>query len=295
MRLPSRVIALAALVVVAITCTDAPTGPKSTDRQPAAAFGGARLALSPSFSPSATTAYNTLAAFALEVTRVRVVLTAADGKVVKDTVIEFPPGQDRISIELPVTITGIEQTFTALLQLLDATAQVLFSGTQQVVARSGSLPAAAPPPVEINYVGPGVNVRTVRLTPSDASIAASSGVTISASGLDSAGALVTNTPFRFTLSDAALATMAPQGTNGVTVTGTGRRGTVTITAITPTGITGTARVGFIPPPASLAVVSGGGQTVQAGRAAPAPFVVEVRASDGLPVPGVAVSFAASGT
>ena len=292
MRRPSRLLAFSALVVVAVTCTDAPTGPKPA----AVGSSGAHLSLSPSFSPSATTAFNTLAAFALDVSSVRIVLTAADGKVVKDTTIDFPTSQVQLSIDLRVPISGAEQTFSALVQLRDALSRVLFSGTQQVIARAAGLPGATPPPpVVLNYVGPGASVRTVRLTPSDASIAASSGVTINASAMDSSGAVV-NSPFSFRVSDAALATLVPEGANGVTVTGTGRRGTVTVTAVTPTGIAGTARVVLIPPAASLAVVSGSGQSDSVGRALPLPLVVRALDATGAPVPGVTVSWAVvSGT
>ncbi|MEP6990211.1 MAG: Ig-like domain-containing protein, partial [bacterium] len=96
----------------------------------------------------------------------------------------------------------------------------------------------------------------------------------------------------WTTSDATLAIVTPTGSATATVTGQGRRGTVAISAVTPTGIAGTTHVSFIPAPARIVVVGGGAQTGVAGSTLPQPLIVEVQATDNLPVPGAPVTFTA---
>ena len=115
---------------------------------------------------------------------------------------------------------------------------------------------------------------------------------VTATAVDASGADVTDLLVSWTTSDATLATVTPNGNASATVTSLGRRGTVTITASTPTSITGTSRLTLVPASARIVVISGGGQTGAAGVAMAQPLVVEVQASDNLPVPGAAVAFRA---
>src|SRR4051812_25123351 len=99
MRPILRAAGLLALVVVAITCADAPTGPHgSRDALPASA----RIGLTPSFSADAARAYRSLVDFGFDVASVRIRLTAANGTVAKDTVIAFPSTQDTLQVDLSV-------------------------------------------------------------------------------------------------------------------------------------------------------------------------------------------------
>ncbi len=288
MRLRLRAAPLLALVVVAITCTDAPTGPGASR---GAAASASHLRMSPSFSPAASSAYRALAALGIEVTEVHVHLTAADGTT-RDTTIAFPAGQDTLVIDITVPGAAIGQTFTALLELRNDQHVVLFSGTQVVVVRASTLGTETPPVVVIQYTGPGTRTRTVTVAPPDTTAGATASIPARATAVDSSGAVVSDLLVGWTSSDATLATVTPTGSATATVTGQGRRGTVTISAVTPTGIAGTTHVSFIPAPARLVVVSGGAQTGVAGSTLPQPLVVEVQASDNLPVPGVPVTFSA---
>ncbi len=287
MRLRLRAAGFFALAVVAITCTEAPTGP----RDGRGAMSARHLSMAPSFSPAAAQVYSNLAAFGIEVTEVHIQLTAPDGTA-RDTTISFPAGQDTLVIDIPVDAGGTDQTYTALLELRNDAHMVLFSGTQKVIARTFSLVPETPPVVVISYTGPGTKTKTVAVSPGDLTTGASATIPVSATAIDSSGAPVTDLLVRWTTSDATLATITKNGDFTASVVAQGRRGTAIISAITPSGITGTSRFTFVPPATKVVVISGGGQTGVAGSLLPAALVVEVQASDNLPVAGVPVVFSA---
>ena len=286
MRLRLRAAGFLALAAVAITCTDVPTSPKETR---GTTLMPGHLRMSPSFSPAAARIYGGLAAFGIEVTEVHVVLTAPDGST-RDTTISFPPGRDTLFIDIPIPSGQTDQAFTALLELRNDQHVVLFSGTQTVIARAANLPPLSAPAVVIQYTGPGTKTKTVAVSPPDTTVPASASVPFRASAVDSSGGTVTDLLVRWTTSDASIATATTTGNATAAVAGQGRRGVATITAITPSGIAGSTRITFVPPPARLVVVSGGAQTGVAGSVLAQPFVVEVQAADNLPVPGATVTF-----
>ncbi|MEP6992021.1 MAG: hypothetical protein ABJA80_13905, partial [bacterium] len=188
MRLRLRAAALLALVVVAITCTDAPTGPGASR---GAAASARHLRMSPSFSPAASNAYRALAALGVEVTEVHVHLTGADGTT-RDTTIAFPAGQDTLVIDITVPGGATGQTFTALLELRNDQHVVLFSGTQVVVARASTLGTETPPVVVIQYTGPGARTKTVTVAPPDTTAGATASIPTRATAVDSSGAVVSD-------------------------------------------------------------------------------------------------------
>ncbi|MEO5815218.1 MAG: Ig-like domain-containing protein [Gemmatimonadaceae bacterium] len=288
MRQRLRAVGLFALAIVAITCTDAPTSPTKIK---SGASGVANIRMSPSFSPDAARIYKGLAAFGLSVTEVHVVLTGPDGSK-KDTVIAFPASQDQITIEIPVPSSATDQAFDALVELRNDQHVVLFSGHQTVIARAANLPTQTPPLVVISYTGPGKGTKTVTVLPPDTTIAGTTTVGIRATAIDSAGLPVPNLLVQFAVSDATLAVVTSTGDATGTLTGLGKRGTATLSAITPTNITGTSRITFVPPAARIVVISGNGQTGAAGSTLAQQLVVEVQATDNLPVPGASVTFRA---
>ena len=283
-----RSVGLLALAVVAITCTDAPTSPTKTNPTGA---GTARIRMSPSFSPEAARIYSGLAAFGLEVTEVHVLLTGPDGSK-KDTVIAFPVGQDQLTIEIPVPSSGTDQAFDALIELRNDQHVVLFSGHQTVIARAGGLQPENPPVIVISYTGPGKSTKTVTFSPPDTTIAGTASVGIRATAVDSAGLPVPNLLVQFVVTDATLAVATSTGDATGTLTGLGKRGVTTVSAVTPLGVAGSSRITFVPATARVVVISGNGQTGVAGRPLALPLVVEVQATDNLPVPGASVTFRA---
>ena len=287
MRPTLRAAGLFALVVVAITCADAPTGPSrggGSDRT------AARLGFAPSFSAEAARAYRSLVEFGFDVTNVRVRLTAADGRVAKDTVFSFPATQDTLQMDFSVQMQGSEQTFTALLELRDANNVVLFSGTRLVTARAGVVPGASQPAISLEYSGPGRDARALSVSPSDVTIAATGTTALAATALDAAGGVVSELLVRWTSSDSTLATLSATGGASAEIRGTGKRGVATITALTPTGLAASAKITLVPAASRLVVISGSAQTGVAGGALSQPLVVELQAADGGPVPSGSVAF-----
>jgi len=280
-----RLAVLAAIATMAIACSDAPTNsdPES---------GRGQIGLAPSFSASATLAYQQLAAFGTEVTRVHVRLVAPDGST-RDTSIAFPVTMSELEVELQVPLRTAGQTFRADLELLNSDGVVLFSGSQQVVAqisigRAGRAPAS----VQLNYTGPGAGAKSVAVSPATGSILGGASLPVTAIGKDANGGQLADLLVRWTTSDATIATVTPTGNSVATVTSTGKRGSVTISAMTPLGLAGTSVLSVIPTAAKLVVISGSGQTGAAGDSLAQPFVVEVQAVDNLPVPNAPVSFRA---
>lgn len=284
MRRLLRLTAIAAASCVASACTDvtSTSGPLTP---------GARIGLAPSFTPVAARAFTELSAFGIEVATVRIHLRAPDGST-RDTSVAFPAGSDTLRVELGVPARTTGQTFRADLQLLSADGEVLFTGSQDVVAQSSGLPGSGPTAVQINYTGPGSDAKTVSVSPANASVIGVMNIPVSASGANAAGVPLSSVLVRWTTSDATVATVATSGNATGLVTTTGKRGTVTISAITPLGVTGTGQLQVMPLPARLVVISGGGQTGAAGSAAAQPLVVEVQGADNLPVSGAAVTFRA---
>lgn len=270
---------------MAVSCSEATTSSES-------AIGHGQIALAPQFTPVASRAYSALAALGVEVTNVHLRLTAPDGST-RDTVIAFPPGTETLEIELSVPLRTAGQSFRADVELRNDQGQVLFSGTQLVIALASNVPGRGPPvSVQINYTGPGRNVRTVSVSPPTPTLTGAGTLALTATGADAAGAAVSDLLVAWTSSDPTLATIVPTGNATATVTSSGKRGIVTLTAATPLGISGTSRLTLAPSASKIVLVSGGGQTGPAGAALPQPLVVEVQAADNLPVPGIPVTFRA---
>ena len=285
MRRFVRLVVVAASAAAAVSCTDAPTRSEATQVNP-------RISLAPVFTPAASLAYTALSAFGLDITNVRVRLTAPDGSI-RDTTIAFPLGLETLRIELSVPLRMAGETFRADVELRNAEGQVLFSGTQRVVARASSAPGGGSPAiVQLQYTGPGSTVKTIAVVPASPTLVGPNTLNVSATGADAAGLPVSDLIVSWTTSDAALATVARTGNATATVTTTGKRGTVTITATTPLNVTGATRLDIVPVAARLVVISGAGQTGAAGSTLAQPLVVEVQAADNLPVAGASVAFRA---
>ncbi len=275
-RVYTAVVALA-LALVGLSCGERATGP--------AARGQASLGFAFGFSERAALVHRSLSVFGLAIDNVRIRLETADEVVVLDTVVVFPAGQETISIALRVPITGSQQTFLARVELRDGLT-VLFSGIQSVVARAGPGGQAAPE-IVTEYVGPGATATSVVISPRDTVIAPGVAVAYTAVALDDNESPVPDAPIDWVLSDSSRGTIAA---NGLFTAG-GARGSTRVIARLPSLVADSVLVSIVPPASQIAVISGQAQTGTVGQALPAPIVVETRASDNLPVPGVQVVFA----
>lgn len=262
-------------------CSDLPSAPRTRAR----AVG--RLAFAPVFSRAAEQTYDRLPDFGIDFDNVRVVIARSSTDTVKDTTVSFRRGQADLSLDLGVQVRSEHETFDAGIDYRNQS-EVLFHGQGKVQAHAANEAAPPPPQIDVEYQGPGANAKRLQVAPRTSAISVADSVRFSATAFDDKDQPITNVPIAWTSSDTTLATI---GLSGV-LHPTGKRGTVTITATTPTDLTDHASASLIPLPKALAVISGGGESGVAGQVLAKQVVVEVRASDSLPVPGVPLSFTA---
>jgi hypothetical protein len=283
MRRLLRVVVVLVVAVGIVTCSDTPSA--AVKRTPS---GMARLSFAPVFSKSAAEVYQRLPDFGVDFDRVRVVIVRPINEIVKDTFVLHRRGDPDTTIDINVDVKTTEELFNATFQWRDQNT-VYFQGSAPVRAHAPDAPAPPPAKINVSYVGPGAKVAKITIGPRTTSLSARGSQTFTIQATDSSGAPVTDVPVNWSLSDASLGTLSASGLSA-TFAGLGRRGTVTVSAEVPSGATDQVSVGLIPPPSAIALVNGGGQTGVVGQALSSPVVLEVRASDGLPVSGVGVVF-----
>ena len=152
-------------------------------------------------------------------------------------------------------------------------------------------PDQAPPAQQdlpIDYVGPGATVTRLAVSPKTMALTSPNAGVFTVQAFDANGAAVTNAPIAWTVSDATVATISDVGT----ITPQGKRGTVTVTAMTPTNVTDAATATVVLKPAGITVTAGSGQTGKVGTSLAQPGFVKVFASDQVGVQGVTVNFGA---
>jgi hypothetical protein len=289
MRLNLRVAGVIAVVLSAISCSGASDG---LTAERSIGHSAARIAIAPVFSTSAIQAYGTLASIGVAVTTVHITVFDLSGTAVLDTMVAFPVGNDILSVDLALQIQGNEQQFNVTVELLDASGTVQFSGTQRVTARDVSLSPEPAATITLQFVGPGFSVKTVAVSPADATVLPGATQQLIATATNQTGAPVSDLNVTWTLSDTTIAKITQTGNITATVTARGPRGAVTITATALAGAIGTAKLTVLPQAARLAVISGNGQTGVALQNLATPFVVEVQATDGGKIAGTLVNFRA---
>lgn len=283
MAFNSRSLTAALLAVSVAGCTE--FGVKG----PAPAKLAARVGISPEFTPAARAIAASLGDFGLAFDRVHVAIrhTPDTASIVLDTIVSFTPTSESLPLDLSVPVDSVGQLFSALIEYAGPNG-VVFRGSKIVksYAPGGQAPEEAT--LTLSFVGPGAKVKTLTLTPNPVSLVGSQTATLTVAATDSSGAATAVPPLLFSTSDAAVATVS----SGGVVTGAGKRGTATITATTPTGITGQASASVAPPATGIVLVSGGAQSGVVGTQLEVPGVVRVIADDSLGVPNVPVMFAA---
>jgi Bacterial Ig-like domain (group 1) len=275
----------------------------SCNRDATAPDGGAMLVARglsfavtfPSIMNQAGSAASTLVAF----TRVRLVLRHPDGSVARDTIVNFSSADaGQLTLSLNVTLlpqtTASGETLSLLLSYMNAAGDVVFIGGPQSVIVIPSRPGDPPPPpiqVPLRYAGPGANAASVRIAPRTLSLTAGDNFTLTAVALDATGGTLANTPMVWYSLDAAVATITSSGAGaGSALTA---RGPARICVQLLTGQADTVNLTVLPKLSALASVSGNGQVGSGGAVIAQPLVVRATATDGLPMAGVAVTFAPS--
>jgi hypothetical protein len=289
LRLPLRALSTLLIAVGVATCSDTPpTGVKHSALGPNGRAAG-RVAFAPVFSAAALGIAQHLSEFGIDYDRVRVVLVRPPSDTAKDTTVAFTPASPDLTLSLTVEVRSSDEVFDVEIQFLSGPNPV-FKGEGR--ARSHTPDQEAPPraQIAINYVGPGANVARISLSPKTATLPSDQPLVFVATAFDANNNPVSPGPLSWTTSDSSVATVSGAGS----LQGQGKRGTVVVTATTPTGISDRATVAIVPTPASITLVGGGGQIGIVGTPLTTPGVIQVNAADGLGVPGVTVSFAPPG-
>ena len=280
-RLTRSLATLIATLGVA-SCGD---GPSTATRPSVEGPRVARVAFAPVFAPTASIAASRLADFGITFDRVLVRIVRPPSETVKDTTIAFTPGHADVTLDLSVEVRTDNETFGVSIDYANASG-VLFHGEGTVQAHAPDA-HAAPQQIQVTYVGPGANAAHITVAPKTSSVVTPSTVNFTVTAVDANNAPVAGVPVSWVSSDPSVATISNAGT----LTTTGKRGTVTVTATTPNGVSDNASVTVRLPTSGIVLVSGGGQTGKAGATLAQPGVVRVVASDGAGVAGVSVNFA----
>jgi hypothetical protein len=288
-RAPMRRVSILALVFVAaiLSCGKDVTGPVG------AAVRYARgLAFDPIFPPAFQV---TGGSGVVQFSKVHVVLHHDDGSVALDTTIDFPDGQDSLTVDLTVKLldnapsTG--EPMSLNLGYLNASGDVVFTGGPVSVTAAPPAVSGQPnPPVKVPvvYTGPGATAVSVAISPRTQNVNAGGTFSFTAIAKDGSGNAIA-APIIWNSLDPAIASIASAAAgSGVAASA---RGTARIIAQLFSGGADTVLVNVLLPAANLVVNAGGGQFGVVGTNLANPLVVKVAASDGVGVAGTTVNFA----
>jgi len=264
-----RAIVVAVMVAVATGGCDRQTGPTTM----------AALSLQPTLPD--LSAFSALATVVID--RAQVTVTLANDVVALDTTIAFPADSTALRLRVRVPVQSDKDSVLVRVALLGG-GQPLFAG--QRVAPVGLGAVGTVIQVPLSYVGPGAQVATIILTPADSVVTLGDVILMRADGFDASGLPVAVFYVSWSTDDPTLATINGSGLLRAPT----RRGQVLVTARTPTGVSGSTPLTFIPLPATIVKAGGDGQADRPGAVLQAPLVVQVNAADGLGVKGIAVQF-----
>ena len=275
MRTPLRAAArsaLAALFVLATaTCTEQPTEP-----------GGVHLAqvrFTPVFRANAA-----IAGLPIDNVTVTVVRPAAETLAVRNA--PFALTDSVLNLSLSVALNAPSESLQVSVALQNGAA-ILFQGTDTILVTSGN--GGGPiPGIAMTYVGPGANIASMTLSPFDTVLSFGDTLQYAVTAIDSSDATVPSFYVHWSTTPLG-APILPDGR----LVAPHARGRIMVHATTPNGTADSTPVTFMPVPTQVVKISGDLQGDTIGSTLPAPFVVEVRAADNLPVADVRVVFAAT--
>jgi hypothetical protein len=228
--------------------------------------------------------------------RVRIILRRTDLTIALDKTVDFPADATTIPLVLDIPLLASTpasgESFTLSLEYLNSDGAIVFTGGPTSIVVTPTVPGSPPPKavdVPVKYSGPGANATKVVIAPKSLAVPTGAAFSFTAQALDASNAVLAGTPIVFSSLDPSRATISASGAgNAVAV-----RGTARIVAQLLTGPADTATLTIQPVATTIAAVSGSGQTNSLGATLAQPIVVMVTAADGLGVPGVSVTFAAS--
>lgn len=175
---------------------------------------------------------------ALVLAGVRVVVSHPGADTLRDFTVALAPDQDSLVVRVPLLLPAGGDSLTVGLTYLSQAAVRLFAGQRTGFFTPGS---PAPFQVPLLYVGPGVSAASLQILPSDTSVTVGSIVSYTVTATDTAGALVPDVYVTWGVSDPT-ALISALGILVAPLTPT----QVQVTAVTPSGITGSARLVVTP-------------------------------------------------
>ncbi len=225
-------------------------------------------------------------------TQVRIVLRNLAGDVVVNRLIAFPSDVNEVPVSLTVPLaTANPEVMTLALAYVNAAGDTVFrAGPDSVLLEPSRRGAPPPPPIELDatYTGPGAVATTLAIAPEADTVVSGDAFAFTATAFDAQMNPVASAPIGWRSLTPALATITALGAgDGVTLAG---RGTALIEAFLANGATDTVSLVVLPKASVLELASGNNQTGNAGALLSAPVSVRVRATDNLPMAGVAVTF-----
>lgn len=199
----------------------------------------------------------------------------------------FSPTSDELRLEVGVPMSTTNQTVEVELRLLSGPT-LLFTGVTEVELQQGSRTTSEP--IEVDYVGPGNNALALIIEPFDTTVTAGSLTPFRATAIDGQENDVGPFYMRWSVSSTA---------NGASIDAAGRLrapsqpGTIWVRGNLPNGVDDSVLVTVTGTPGAITIVSGNHQTGEAGTGLELPLVVRVTTSNGTPIEGVTVTWAAT--
>ncbi|MDP9143255.1 MAG: Ig-like domain-containing protein, partial [Actinomycetota bacterium] len=192
-----------------------------------------------------------------------------------------------LPVELDATSEDLDVTLTLLMSPTSGFPGVAAFRGRDTITVTGGTPGAAVP-VAVQYIGPGATAAAVRIMPRDSTLATNDTLFLLAGATNGAGGPL---PAPYVLwSTSAAGTTVRQDGRFITP---GIRGSTMLLILSPTGLRDSTLVRYVPPPSQLVKQVGDSQQAEVQDTLTQQLVVVVRAADALPVPGVAVTFAAA--
>lgn len=211
-------------------------------------------------------------------------VTRADESTALQRTESFPPDQTTLTTTLSVPLESNPETVFIDITLLGQ-GTLLFSGGSSVDLVPGEQTQA--PTITLTYFGPGANIATLSLTPTDTTIFVGDSFTYDLTARDAAGVAVA----------LFYATWQLTSNNGLSIDANGRiralsAGSALVSASTPQPLSSNfANVRVLPLPGTVTRVSGDNQIWFPGDTLPAVIEIEVRQSNGTPLIDAPVAWA----
>ena len=222
----------------------------------------------------------------LDLDDISVVITrVVDGVVLVDTAVAYDYSADDtlgwvLDLDAPPEELEIQTN-------IRSNAKEMFAADSTIVVDDGPIGTSEVQIVHLDYVGPGWNIASIDIAPSDSLLTHGDTLRYSATAVDADGQPVTDFIVVWETSDPTIASIDSDALLQAPASGRNR---MFVVVQTPTGVTDTASVRFLPAPQDVLPVTGDGDTVEV--AADVELAVRVVGADGLGLEQVEVHFSA---